>query len=66
MVTVWKGHIGTQTKVRIGYLHAGQTRRYRFVVRFLTRPSARGHRTDNLYMDSRYTTDFVLKLVPRR
>ncbi len=39
--------------------------RYRFVVRFVTRPPARGCRIDSLFMGSRYTTDFVLKLVPR-
>jgi len=63
---LWRGYLGSMGRVRIGVLKPGEVRRYRFVVQFRTRPPLRGAQVDNLYMGSRYTTDFVIRLVPRR
>ncbi len=64
--TVWKGHLGTMGRVRLGVLKPGTVRRYRFVVRFRVRTPARGYRSANLYQGSRFSTDFVWTLVPLR
>jgi len=64
--TVWKGHLGAMGKVRLDVLKPGAVRRYRFVVRFQTRPPARAYSNDNRFRGSRFTTNFVWTLVPLR
>lgn len=64
--TVWKGHLGAMGRVRVGVLRPGAVRQYRFVVRFLVRPPARGALDDDAFQGSRFTTDFVWELAELR
>jgi hypothetical protein len=64
--TLWRGYLSGMGKVRLGVLRRGVARTYRFIVTFRMHPPARQVLTDNDFQKSRFTTDFVWKIVPLR
>lgn len=64
--TVWRGYLSGMERVRLGVLSPGAVRDYRFVVTFRMHPPARQALTDNDFQRSRFTTDFVWRIVPLR